>query len=89
MNSQSISSEIHVVLLDLIAEFSKESIELPQPVKDSARQCALTSFGGELHQPLPAVVLWYAEQQTAEDLCAANIANLVDVNIRYVARDAK
>jgi hypothetical protein len=27
---------------------------------------------------------WYAEKQTADDMSAENIANLVEVNIRYV-----
>jgi hypothetical protein len=32
------------------------------------------------------VLRWYVEQQTEEDMTAENIANLVEVNIRYVGR---
>lgn len=37
------------------------------------------------HLLIRNVISWYAEQQTAEDMSAENIANLVEVNIRYVS----
>lgn len=80
-----VSREILGVLLDLVAFFDKEKRELPAPVSDAAKKCALTKFRGELHQGLPATVLWYAEQETADNLTTENIAeNLVEVNIRFV-----
>lgn len=82
LSDTTISRTILTVFLDLIAFFHKEKLPLPEPVLDAAKRCALTSFKGDLHQPVPAIVLWYAEQDAMDNLTAANIANLVEVNIR-------
>jgi FKBP12-rapamycin complex-associated protein len=51
------AKDISSVLLDLVAFFSKEGAALPQAVLDAAKRCALGNFRGDLHQPVPAIVL--------------------------------
>ena len=85
LSDTTISRKILTVFLDLVAFFDKEKLELPLAVSEAAKRCALSSFKGDLHQPVPAIVLWYAEQETAEDMTAQNLANLVEVNIRSVS----
>ena len=82
-SDRAVSRKIIIVFLDLVAFFNKEKLALPDSVSEAAKRCALTNFAGDLHQPVPAIVLWYAEQDAMEDMTAANIANMVEVNIRW------
>ncbi|ORX39339.1 hypothetical protein BD324DRAFT_577344 [Kockovaella imperatae] len=76
------TQEIACVFLDLVAFFDKERKPLPQAILDAAKGSALKGFGGDLENPLPAICVWYAEQQAEGDLSSENIANLVEANIR-------
>jgi len=52
-----VSREIHLVLLELVAMFSKEKRDFPANVTDAAKTCALTAFSGDLDEPVPAMTL--------------------------------
>lgn len=52
-----IGKEIKLTFLDLVEFLNKENKALPKQVKDAASKCALTSFSGDLNEPLPAIVL--------------------------------
>ncbi|EIW71794.1 hypothetical protein TREMEDRAFT_67963 [Tremella mesenterica DSM 1558] len=86
-SDMSVSKDIVLTFLDLLAFLHKERHPMPTRVLDAARTCALerwkedTNSLGDLKQPVPAIVIWYAEQDTERNLCAENIANLVEVNI--------
>jgi FKBP12-rapamycin complex-associated protein len=85
LSDSSVARDILTVFLDLIAFFNKEKKQFPKAVLEAAKRCALTKFKGELHQSVPGIVLWYAEQQTADNISAQAIAdNLVEINIRFV-----
>lgn len=77
-----ISQEIKLTFLDLLSFFDKEKRSLSDEIHAAAKTCALTNFGGDLNQPIPAIVLWYAEQEALSDLSGETLANLVEINIR-------
>jgi FKBP12-rapamycin complex-associated protein len=77
-----ISNEIKLTSLDLLAFLEKEKKLLADEIRSAAKTCALLDFQGDLNRPIPAIVLWYAEQDTLSDLSAHNLANLVEINIR-------
>ena len=82
LTDSTVPRDVLTVFLDLVAFFTKEKRQLPAVVNETAKRCALSNFLGDLHQGVPGIVLWYAEQQAVENLSAENIANLVEVNIR-------
>ena len=86
LSDSSVSRDILTVFLDLVAFFNKEKKHFPLPVLNAAKKCALTKFKGELHQNVPGIVLWYAEQQSAESLVSDGVADylvdLLEINIR-------
>jgi FKBP12-rapamycin complex-associated protein len=53
----SIGGEIKLTFLDLIAFLDKENKNLSNEVQEASAKCALTSFSGDLNEPLPAIVL--------------------------------
>ncbi|KAK4689267.1 hypothetical protein P7C73_g843, partial [Tremellales sp. Uapishka_1] len=77
-----LSQDIGKELLNLLAFFDKEGMKVPDSVLEAAKICALSNFKGDLNQPLPGIVLWYAEQEASTNLSAANLSNLVEANIR-------
>ncbi|KAL7423565.1 hypothetical protein Q5752_001145 [Cryptotrichosporon argae] len=74
--------EIGKALLDLVGFLDKEGIAVSPEANEAARQCAKRHFEGDLNNAIPPIVLWYAEQETLQDLSAENVANLVEINIR-------
>jgi FKBP12-rapamycin complex-associated protein len=52
-----IGKEIKLTFLDLIAYLQKENKSISKEVLGSSAKCALTSFSGDLNEPLPAIVL--------------------------------
>ncbi|OCF43750.1 phosphatidylinositol 3-kinase [Kwoniella heveanensis CBS 569] len=81
-SDSSISKDITVVLLELLAFFNKDKREFGSSVYEAAKACALNHFRGALNEPLPGIVLWYWEQQAEAFPVQENIANLVETNIR-------
>ncbi|TYJ58649.1 hypothetical protein B9479_000485 [Cryptococcus floricola] len=83
LSDRSISRDILVVILDLLAFCSKErKSPLSHGVQEAARACAFESFRGALNQPLPGVILWYMEQYTEMYPTQENVSNIVEANIR-------
>lgn len=86
LSDSSVSRDILTVFLDLVAFFNKEKKHFPHAVLDAAKRCALTKFKGELHQSVPGIVLWYAEQQYPEAMSSNTkpdyLNDLVEINIR-------
>jgi FKBP12-rapamycin complex-associated protein len=52
-----IGKEIKLTFLDLIAYLQKENKSISKEVLAASAKCALTSFSGDLNEPLPAIVL--------------------------------
>jgi hypothetical protein len=46
-----------LTFLDLIAFLDKENKNLSNEIQEASAKCALTSFSGDLNEPLPAIVL--------------------------------
>nr|XP_019014364.1 phosphatidylinositol 3-kinase [Kwoniella pini CBS 10737]OCF53145.1 phosphatidylinositol 3-kinase [Kwoniella pini CBS 10737] len=82
LNDPSISQDITIVILELIAFFNKDKREFLPGVHKAAKNCALNHFDGALNSPLPGIVLWYVEQNAESFPIQENIANLVETNIR-------
>ncbi|WWD22809.1 hypothetical protein CI109_107303 [Kwoniella shandongensis] len=82
LSDNEISKDIAVAILDLLAFFDKNKVQVSPKVLDMARSSALTHFQGALNQPLPGIVLWYIEQEAESFPIQANIQNLVEANIR-------
>ncbi|ODN80500.1 hypothetical protein L202_02731 [Cryptococcus amylolentus CBS 6039] len=83
LSDRSISRDILVVILDLLAFCSKErKSSLSHGVQEAARACAFESFRGALNQLLPGVILWYMEQYTEMYPTQENVSNIVEANIR-------
>ncbi|WWC85668.1 uncharacterized protein L201_000534 [Kwoniella dendrophila CBS 6074] len=78
----SVSQEIKIVILELLAFFHKDKREFSSSVHEAAKFCALNHFCGALNEPLPGVVLWYMEQHAESFPVQENIANLVEASIR-------
>ncbi|KAK6905037.1 hypothetical protein I203_105856 [Kwoniella mangroviensis CBS 8507] len=82
LNDISVSQEITIVLLELLAFFHKDKREFAPSVHEAAKACALNHFNGALNQAVPGVVLWYVEQNAENFPVQENIGNLVETNIR-------
>nr|XP_018266518.1 phosphatidylinositol 3-kinase [Kwoniella dejecticola CBS 10117]OBR88676.1 phosphatidylinositol 3-kinase [Kwoniella dejecticola CBS 10117] len=81
LKDPSVSQEITVVVLELMAFFNKDRREFGPMVHEAAKKCALENFDGALNSSLPGIVLWYAEQNAEAFPIQENIANLVETNI--------
>ncbi|KAK8844641.1 hypothetical protein IAR55_006488 [Kwoniella newhampshirensis] len=87
LSDNSISKDITVALLNLLAFFDKNRQKLQPKVLEAARCSALNHFDGALNQSLPGIVLWYIEQEAEAFPVQANVANLVEANIRVGSAD--
>ncbi|RSH90651.1 hypothetical protein EHS25_001256 [Saitozyma podzolica] len=84
LSDGSVNRDISLCFLELIAFLHKEKQEVSPEMYDAAKRCAMVQYvgNGDLEAPIPAVILWYAEQESERNMTAQNIADLVEVNIR-------
>ncbi|WVR03316.1 hypothetical protein IAU60_000307 [Kwoniella sp. DSM 27419] len=85
LRDHDLSKKVHTTLLELIAFFNKDKQQLSPLVHQAATCCALTHYQGGLNKALPGIALWYMEQEAESIPTEANVANLIEANIRIGA----